>query len=112
MERVTGAVNALNPDNVQTVQAFHQMHAMVTKQEIEDWLIEYIAGHAEVEVEEVDPECGFDELGLDSALAVGLTGDLEEWLGSRIDPTIFYNYTTISSLSTHLAQSLRNQGEG
>jgi len=28
---------------------------------------------------------------------------LEEWMGKKVNPTLLYNYTTISSLSKNLA---------
>lgn len=75
--------------------------------EIQNWITTYIANELDTDVSELDPDAGFEEFGLDSALAVGLTGDLEEWLETRVNPTIFYNYTTINSLSKHLAESLQ-----
>lgn len=74
--------------------------------EIESWLTSYIADLLEIPQEEVDPMANFDEYGLDSALAISLSGDLEEWLGCKINPTILYNYTTISSLSKNLSEEV------
>jgi hypothetical protein len=34
---------------------------------------------------------------------VSLTGELEEWLGHVLSPTVFYNYPSIRSLSQYLA---------
>jgi acyl carrier protein len=82
-----------------------------SEEEIQSWISTYIANELDVDVAELDPEVGFEEFGLDSALAVGLTGDLEEWLQTRVNPTIFYNYTTISSLSKHLAESLESRNQ-
>jgi acyl carrier protein len=79
------------------------MDSAITEDEIKTWLISYLADILDMPSEEVDPNASFDEFGLDSALAISLTGDLEEWLGKKVNPTLLYNYTTISSLSKNLA---------
>lgn len=40
--------------------------------------------------------------GLDSVTAVGLAGELEEWLGRQITPTLIYDYPTIAGLIQYL----------
>lgn len=79
------------------------MDSAITEDEIKTWLISYLADILDMPSEEVDPNASFDEFGLDSALAISLTGDLEEWLGKKVNPTLLYNYTTISRLSKNLA---------
>jgi acyl carrier protein len=74
--------------------------------QIQDWIASYLANLLEVEPEEVDPALPFDRYGLDSAVAIGLTGDLEDWLGTQLDPTLLYDYPTVSALSKHLAAEL------
>lgn len=49
----------------------------------------------------------FDRYGLDSSVAVGLTGDLEDWLETKLDPTLLYDYPTIEGLSQHLADEFK-----
>ena len=71
--------------------------------EIEDWIVAYVADLLEIDSEEIDPALPFDRYGLDSSAAVGLTGDLEDWLGIEIDPTLLYDYPTIDSLANYLA---------
>lgn len=75
----------------------------VSVTEIEDWTVAYIADLLEIDPEEIDPALPFDRYGLDSSAAVGLTGDLEDWLGIEIDPTLLYDYPTIDSLAKYLA---------
>lgn len=82
------------------------MSAARSEEEIQEWLTAYLADILDLSVEEIDPTANFDEYGLDSALAIGLTGDLEEWLGSAIKPTLLYNYTTIESLSKNIAEDI------
>ena len=74
-----------------------------SKEEIQTWLVSYLSELLEIEPSEVDVAIPFDRYGLDSSAAVGMTGDLEEWLGSELDPTLMYDYPTIEALAEHLS---------
>jgi acyl carrier protein len=86
------------------------MGTVITASDIDLWLIDYLADLLEVPAESIDPTANFQELGLDSSLAISLTGDLEEWLGRRINPTLLYTHTTIESLSSGLAEEMAASG--
>ncbi|WP_026736725.1 acyl carrier protein [Fischerella sp. PCC 9605] len=77
-----------------------------TAAEIKAWIVSYLADLLEVAPEEVDVTIPFDRYGLDSSAAVGLTGDLQDWLGYEVDPTLLYDYPTIESLVQHLSANL------
>lgn len=70
--------------------------------EIQTWMVEYIADLLDVDPEDIDPELPFDRFGLDSAAAIGMTGALEDWLGTEIDPTLIYDYPSVKMMSEHL----------
>lgn len=74
--------------------------------EIKAWVVNYLADLLEVDPDEVDTTIPFDRYGLDSSAAVGLTGDLADWLGYEVDPTLLYDYPTIESLVQHLSTQL------
>ena len=78
---------------------------MPTTTKIEEWLVNYIAQVLEIEPDEIDVTVPYERYGLDSAAGVTLTGDLSEWLGCSIDPSILYDYPTIESLVEYLTQS-------
>ncbi|WP_193195495.1 acyl carrier protein [Nostoc sp. MG11] len=75
--------------------------------EIQAWIVSYVANLLEVDSDEIDVTIPFDRYGLDSSAAVGLTGDLEDWLGQEIDPTLMYDYPTVQALVQHLSSQLR-----
>lgn len=77
-----------------------------TAAEIQDWIVAYLADLLEIEPDEVDVTISFDRYGLDSSAAVGMTGDLETWLGKELDPTLLYDYPTVEALVQHI--SLQN----
>jgi acyl carrier protein len=78
---------------------------MPTAAEIQAWIAAYLANLLEIDSDEVDVTIPFDQYGLDSAAAVGMSGDLEDWLGHKLDPTLLYDYPTVQALAQHLANS-------
>ncbi len=81
---------------------------MKTRDEIQSWLRERIAAEIKIKPEAVSLQTPFANYGLDSIIIVTLVDDLEEWLNTSLDPTIFWEYPTIEALtdwliSEHLA---------
>ena len=74
----------------------------VSAAQIKTWLKTRLAHHLQVVPAEVDPHCPFSSYGLDSAAAVSLSGELEEWLQQQLSPTLIYDYPTIAQLAQHL----------
>lgn len=80
-----------SPNQVQPAQA------------IQAWLVSQIATRLKVNPHNVDVREPFARYGLDSVQAVNLAGELEEWLGRRLSPTLAYEYPTIEILAQYLA---------
>lgn len=74
-----------------------------TAADIRAWLMAYLVDELELAPEEVDPDADFASFGIDSSNAVVLTGDLEDWLGVEVDPTLLVDFTTIAAVSAYLA---------
>lgn len=79
--------------------------------EIQNWLIAKLADQLEVAPDQVHPERPLSEFGLDSKDAVNLSGDLEDWLGRTLSPTLLWKYPTIQKLSEYLAQENASSAE-
>lgn len=73
------------------------------KEEIQAWLVSYIAKLLEVKPDEVDVKVSFERYALESVDAADLTAELEAWLQQKISPTVMYNYPSIEALAEHLA---------
>jgi len=77
--------------------------ARPTRGEIAAWLAAKVAGPLGLRPEEIDPREPLAGYGLGSIQAVALAGELEDWLGRPLPPTLAYEYPTIEELSRHLA---------
>lgn len=73
--------------------------------EIESWLVNSISELLNIDPNQIDPTVSLETYGLDSSTAVILSGDLQDWLGFPLDPTIFFDYPTIEQISDHLSQA-------
>jgi acyl carrier protein len=70
---------------------------------IRAWLVEKLSRQLNVPATDMDVRRPFAEYGFDSAAVVGLAGDLEDYLGCELSPTLAYDYPTIEALSGYLA---------
>ena len=82
-------------------QALPQLNQ--TKDSIQSWLISRLSTEMKLPQTQIDPQLELYQYGLDSMVAVSVSGDLENWLGRKISPTLFYNYPSIQSAADHLA---------
>ncbi len=73
-----------------------------SKEEVETWLVKQIAERMHLSTAQVNTREAFVNMGLDSNEAVMLSGELSEWLGCELPPTIFWDYPSIAELSQYL----------
>jgi acyl transferase domain-containing protein/acyl carrier protein len=71
---------------------------------IQRWLTTRVAQLLAVEPETIDIYEPFANYGLGSADAIGLSGELEEWLGQDFAPTLMFDYPCIAALAGYLGQ--------
>lgn len=74
----------------------------VTQDQIEAWLVSYIAELRGIKEEKILRTAVLSKYGLDSASAVTLSGDLMDWLKRDVDPTLLYEHPTIEQAAAHL----------
>lgn len=84
-------------------QTKNEQFGQVTAGKVQEWLVNYLSDLLEIESDKIDVKKPFERYGLDSSAAVFLSGDLGDWLGQELDPTLIYNYSTIASLANHIA---------
>lgn len=74
-----------------------------TREAIEQWLVENIAGHLKIEPSKIDPREPFNSYGLDSVVAANLSSKLEDWLGRRLSQNLLWEHPAIEPLARHLS---------
>lgn len=94
-------------ENIKADVKGNNSQKLLTAKDIEAWIVSYLAKLLEIEPGEVNVTIPFDRYGLDSSVAVGLTGDLEDWMERKLDPTLLYDYPTIQALAQHLAEEFK-----
>ncbi|MGB3495630.1 MAG: hybrid fatty acyl-AMP ligase/type I polyketide synthase, partial [Elainellaceae cyanobacterium] len=72
---------------------------------IQSWLVTQVATNLGISPSSIDPQEPFARYGLDSVTAIRLSGDLEEWLGRSLSPTLVYDYPTIAALAAYLGDT-------
>jgi acyl carrier protein len=70
---------------------------------IRAFLLERVADELGLSADDIDPDAPLAQYGLDSAAAVGLSGELAEWLGRRLEPTLLFDHPSIDALARHLS---------
>jgi acyl carrier protein len=78
-------------------------HTVLDEQAIARWLVGHLSGKLDMAPEQVDPAMTFAEQGVDSMMAIVMSGDLAEWSGRNIDPTVLYEYPTIAALAKYVS---------
>ncbi|MBD2676940.1 MULTISPECIES: acyl carrier protein [Nostoc] len=85
-------------------QTKNEQLGQLTAAKVQEWLVNYLSNLLEVAPDQIDVKKPFERYGLDSSAAVFLSGDLGDWLGQELDPTLIYNYSTIATLANHIAK--------
>ena len=80
-----------------------------TREAIEGWLIDKIADSLEIKPHEIDTSKDFADYGLDSVEAINISGELENYLGCRLSPTLLWDYQNIEALARYLATEPENK---
>ncbi|HVC57758.1 MAG TPA: acyl carrier protein [Stellaceae bacterium] len=85
-----------------------------TEFEIGEWCLAYIRRTIDDPSIAVSPDASFAQMGLDSASAAYFIVELEEWLGTELEPELVFDYPTIAELAHHIAarQAGGNDGGG
>src|SRR5687767_1893947 len=70
---------------------------------IGNWLVHRIAEELGLDPGEIDRREPLASYGLSSQQAVMLSGDLEEWLGRSLPPTLVFEYPDVDALVQYLS---------
>ena len=74
----------------------------LTESEIRDWCIAYVKRTVDDPSIAIGPDATFAQMGFDSATSAYFIVELEEWLGTELDPEIVFDYPTIADLARYV----------
>ena len=78
----------------------------MTHIEIQNLLRARIAQKLNLPLHSIDLHAAIEEYGLDSLEVINFSGEIEEQLGIRIDPSALWEHRTIWQLSLYLAREI------
>jgi acyl carrier protein len=70
------------------------------------WLTIRLASYLEVPVTAVDPMVPLAEMGVDSVHAVSLVGDVELHFDIDVDPTMIFDYPTLTAIAEFISNAV------
>jgi acyl carrier protein len=73
---------------------------------IEEWLICWIAKELGMPPEGIETSKSLLDYSLSSVTAMMLVGDLEEWLGLTLPPTLVWDYPSIAAIADYLTEQV------
>ncbi|MGE0260049.1 MAG: acyl carrier protein [Alphaproteobacteria bacterium] len=76
---------------------------MPSETEIRDWCLAYLARTVDNPSIAVGPDIPFEQMGLDSATSAYFIVELEEWVGTELEPELVYDHPTVDRLARHIA---------
>ncbi|MFS8118928.1 MAG: phosphopantetheine-binding protein [Microcoleus sp.] len=81
------------------------METALTKKSLTSYLVNKVAEELDMAPAQVDTNELLSRYGLTSMQAVSLSGDLEKFLGHKINPTIFWEHPSINALVNTLTKT-------
>ena len=75
----------------------------MNREQIHSWLLSKLSRALKLRPDELDVHEPLARYGVDSALVMSLSGELERLLGRPLSPTLLFEYPTIAGLAAHLA---------
>ncbi|GAA1138721.1 acyl carrier protein [Kitasatospora gansuensis] len=77
----------------------------MTRQQLTDWLREYLADLLDVAPEQIGTDIPLEQLGVDSATTLVLSADLTAHTGREVRPGEIFDHPTVERLAARLTGS-------
>ena len=78
----------------------------LSKADLASWITGWISAELKIEPDQIKGDRTFVTFGMDSVHAMMMVGDLEEFLGRRLSPTLAWTYPTVEAMADHLEQEV------
>lgn len=74
-----------------------------SQSEVQEFIVQYLSTKLDVSPERLEVDAPIMTTGISSREAVVLSGELEDFIGQPVEPSVAWEYPTIAALSQHLA---------
>ena len=85
--------------------------AQLNRRQVQQWLSSRLAWHLQIAGHTIDAAVPLAELGVDSVRALGLVGDVETHFDIEADPTMIFDYPTLSDIAEYICMAVAEQQE-
>jgi acyl carrier protein len=82
---------------------------MNANRQILRWLTTRLASYLEVSAATINPMVPLAEMGVDSVHAISLVGDVEMHFDIDVDPTMIFDYPTLSRIADFIGTAVAEQ---
>lgn len=89
-----------------TKKKARQLDGPLTSETLRRWLIEHLADRISADPADIDTSKSFEDYGLDSRVAVQVSGSLEKIVERRLSPGLLYEHRNIDDLGSYLSREL------
>ena len=73
------------------------------------WLTTRLGSYLDIPPTAIDPAVPLAEMGVDSVHAVSLVGDIEAQFDIDVEPTLIFDYPTLSHIAEYIGTALAEQ---
>jgi acyl transferase domain-containing protein/acyl-CoA synthetase (AMP-forming)/AMP-acid ligase II/acyl carrier protein len=100
LSKLEQEVKQRKSDAIKSKSSISKVHN--SKEQIQAWLIAKMAERLNISPATIEITVPFAHYAINSAIAVGLSGELAEWLKQNVSPTLLYDYPTIAAVARFL----------
>ena len=76
---------------------------------IQRWLVTRLGSYLALPETAIDPRVPLAEMGVDSVHALSLVGDVEAHFDIDVDPTMIFDYPTLSGIAEFISTAVAEQ---
>jgi acyl transferase domain-containing protein/acyl carrier protein/NAD(P)-dependent dehydrogenase (short-subunit alcohol dehydrogenase family) len=84
-------------------------HSTKTSPDIERLLKSILSSKLERPISEIDSDCGYYEMGINSAMLLEIVAAIEEAFSTSLAPTLLFEYTNVAELAVYLKDNCDNE---
>lgn len=101
----TQKVETTKPDSLSAKREIPQLSSHI--EELEKMIIYVIGEILHLDIEDIDTELSFKELGVDSISGLEIVRDINKIVDLNLDAVVLYDYSTVDDLAQHICEKIK-----